>query len=180
MGWPLRTLLVLKDNKGNFVFYMCPFLCGWVGHMMECTAVGLDRGTCVVLRRPLTHTPSMYSWRCTNIAACRQRGASGESTASAISRTSLRTAIWRQSHLLRRNPRRTQQLRSAPRHGARELRGVLVGCNLLPSVHQAPAVRNVCSRPCACDAFACMWRQRWYQPRDRRNPFKSCLSEMVR
>ena len=34
-GWPLRTLLMLKDNIGNFVFYMCPFLYGWVGHMME-------------------------------------------------------------------------------------------------------------------------------------------------
>ena len=60
--------------------------------------------------RSLTLPPSMYSGRCTNIAACRYRGASGESTVSAISRTNLRTATWRQSHLLLQYPSRTQQL----------------------------------------------------------------------
>ena len=111
-GWPLRTLLVLKDNKGNFVFYMCPFLHGWVGHMMECTAVAIwtKAGAWCHDDRSLTLPPSMYSWRCTNIAACRYRGASGESTGSAISRTILSTATWRQPHLVLRNPRRTQQL----------------------------------------------------------------------
>ena len=73
-GWPLRALLVFKDNKGNFVLYMCPFLSGWVGHMMECTAVALDRGRRVVPRRPLTNTSSidvfltLYEHRCLSLS----------------------------------------------------------------------------------------------------------------
>ena len=65
--------LVLKDNKGNFVFYMCPSLYVWVGHMMECTAVALDKGRRVVPRRPLTYTSSidlflaLYEHRCVSL-----------------------------------------------------------------------------------------------------------------
>ena len=46
------------------------FLCGWVGHMMECIAVALDRGRRVVPRRRLTYTYSidvflaLYEHRC--------------------------------------------------------------------------------------------------------------------
>ena len=69
-AWPLRTLLVLTNNRGNIVFYMCPFFCGWVGQMMECTAVALDEGRRVVPQRPLTYTSSidvflqLYEHRC--------------------------------------------------------------------------------------------------------------------
>ena len=70
-GWPLRTILVLKDNIGNFVFYMCSFLSGWVGHMR----VSLP-------------------WRVWGVDD--ECNLTDEAT-------------WRQSHLLLRNPKRTQQ-----------------------------------------------------------------------
>ena len=53
------------------MIYMCPFLHDSVGHMMECTAV--DKGRCVVPRRPLTYTPSidvflaLYEHRCVSL-----------------------------------------------------------------------------------------------------------------
>ena len=95
-----------QTTNGYSVFYMCPFLYGWVGHLQwrwtKAGAWSYDD-------RSLTLPPSMYPWRCTNIAACRYGGLSGESTGSAISHPSLRTATWRQSHWLLRNPRRNQQ-----------------------------------------------------------------------
>ena len=89
--WTLRTLLVLKGNKGEFVFYMCSFLCGWVGHMMECAAVTPRQmqARSATMTALLHFFPSMYSWRCTNIAVCRYHGESGERTGSSISRTSV-------------------------------------------------------------------------------------------
>ena len=59
-----------------------PFLCGWVGHMMECTAVALDKGRRVVPRRRLTYTSSidvflaLYEHRCVSLPCV--RGVDGE------------------------------------------------------------------------------------------------------
>ena len=66
-GWPLRTLLVLKDNKG-------------FGQRQA-------RGATTTAHLHFFHRCILGV--CTNIAACRYRGASREATRSAISRTSL-------------------------------------------------------------------------------------------
>ena len=168
-GWPLRTLLVLNDNKGDFVFDMCLFFYGSVrAHDgVHCRGLWTEAGAWCYDDRALTLRPSMYF-----LALCEHR------------RLSLPWCVWRvdgecnltddfvNGYLEAVAPAAPKPkaacckhsmglevdlgYRCATRYGPRELRRVVLVCNALLSVVQAPAIRNVGSRPCAGDAFDCM------------------------
>ena len=166
-GRPLRTLLVLDDNTGDFrvLHVHLPLWLGRAHDGVHCSGSGgatttvhlHDTSSIDVLFALYEHrcVSSLVSvWRVGGECNLRDVLVKGylEAVAPAAPPKANPTACCKHSMGLEVD----LGLRSATRHGARELRCVLLGCNLLLSFQLAPAMRNVCSRRCAGDAFACM------------------------
>ena len=78
-GWPLRTLLVPKDNNGNFVCYMCPFLHDWLEHTMGCSGSGHKQARGAATNRSLCPSfidvfLTLYEHRCAHLLLRNPRG----------------------------------------------------------------------------------------------------------